>query len=273
VDEQAYIGRRANLGHRHLNTLHSRMCLGLDLLAMGKYAESVQTLTEASTDLAETLGPARPLTLLASTLLAWALGRAGRQTEALTLARDTHARYAEKYDAHHPSALLCGLTLAAALSANGAANHVEAVRMARFAVAGFEDIYGPRHPSALAAVNNTAVYELRAGNSDEAKAMLERAAEGLIDRLGAAHPNSAATTANLATCAALAGRLNDAERLERLTLANLTASLGPDHPDTLTVTHNLAITLRALGRRREARALSAASRRTRLDLELPPMPL
>ena len=233
LDEVTWARRREVLGPDHPITLCSLMSRGENLLLEGEFEESVHLLTEAMNGLVDSLGRARPYTLRAATMLAWALDHAGRHTESLALADETAAHYAAKYRPQHPGALLCMMTLAAARSACAANQHDRqfAAQTARDALVGFEGLYGPDHPSTLACANNTAVYELRAGNPREARALLERARHGLDERL------------------------------------------GHDHPHTRATAHNLALTLRALGRRREARSLDPTTRPTRTELELPPIPL
>jgi len=279
LDTETLTIRRAVLGQYHPNTLWSLASCGLDLLAEGRYEESVPLLTESMKGLLDSLGQARPSTLRAATMLAWALGKAGRSDEAIELAEITTAHYTEKYQPHHPDALLCTMTLAAAISAKsmsrqdqGRKGH-QAIRAAHLALAGLEARLGALHPSTLACANNTAIYERRAGHPTEARALLERAHEGLTRNLGRQHPNSCAASANLATCMAHAGQLDEAQSLERQALVDLTATIGADHPDTRAVAHNLAATLRALGRRREAHEFSPKGPRTRIELELPPTPL
>jgi tetratricopeptide (TPR) repeat protein len=258
------------LGAQHPDTLHSLAQFGFDLMTAGSYVAAVRVLAEAATGLAESLGQARPRTLLAAKSLAWALGKAGRPAEALAQAQETQALYDATYDADHPGALLCLQTLAAALAANGSE---QAIRTAHRAASGLEDRFGAEHPSTLSAVNNAAVYERRAGNVGVARTLLERVVEGLTERLGPAHPNTCSASANLANCLAQAGRPDAAEPLERQALIALTAALGANHPDTRAVANNLATTLRSLGRRREARGLGTAPSRARLDIELPPIAL
>ncbi|MBR7824758.1 tetratricopeptide repeat protein [Actinospica sp. MGRD01-02] len=273
IDEDTFVRRRAVLGGQHPDTLHSQAQVGLELLVMGIREEAVQILTESMAGLVESIGLARPRTLSVATLLVWALNKADRTAEALALAQQTRTHYAGNYDPYHPGALLCGLALAAALSANGRVNDCRAVQIAREAVSGFEARFGADHPSTLAGVNNVAVYERRAGNPDAALAQLERVVEGLTGRLGIGHPNTCVAMANLANCLVHAGRLSDAERLERRALDHMAAALGGDHPDNAAIANNLAVTLRALGRRREARTVSSIASRTRLDLELLPVAL
>src|SRR6185503_2319539 len=103
--------------------------------------------------------------------LAWSLAKAGRNDEALRLAEETAAHYTERYQPHDPNALLCMMTLAAAIPANAPTRRNDgherrrAVQTARLALSGLEDRFGALHPNTLACANNAAVYERRAGHA------------------------------------------------------------------------------------------------------------
>ncbi len=288
TDQQTWADRRRVLGDNAPITLITQCLVAFDLRSLGRYAESLDVTRTAVRTFAALGGPENLDYLNARIGFAVALRRAGNHWDARRESEDVIQRCREYLGADHMYTLRAAINLVNDRRAAGdlpAALELSIQVRDRYPQAGLALDFGYAALVSLASVLRVS------GQPEEARRYDLQAREGLIDSYGDAHPLTLRAGVNYATDLAACGDLAAAIRLGRDTLARCRTALGEDHPDTLIAASNLALDEAAAGNqaradrlltdalRRYAQTLSdehpealAAARRTRLTVEIEPLP-
>jgi tetratricopeptide (TPR) repeat protein len=285
----------------HLDTATLADCVDIAaktaraLMQSGNSA-AAEDLARSAVTAAARLGTGNPASLLARSVLAWAIGEQGRFEEAEQLYRQVLAGRQSVLGAEHADTLFTRHALGWAIGEQG--RYKEAEQLYRGLLEDQRRALGTDHRDTLGTRANLAwviggqgryreaenlyrelLDDLRRVLGDDDPLTLETrhalgrviACQGrweeaerlyrelLDDRrrvLGDQHPDTLFSHDNLGWVIGGQGRHADAERLHRQTLARRQHVLGDEHPDTLLSRHNLARALSGQGKQEEAERLS-----------------
>ncbi|MBI5320131.1 CHAT domain-containing tetratricopeptide repeat protein [Bradyrhizobium sp.] len=181
------------------------------------------------------------------------LERAGKYSEALTLAQKTLADAERARGPVHRD-------VAAALNNLGQAHaglgqDSEAEPLYKRALAIFEKVGGLDSADVAPTLNNLAALYQRQDRFADAEPLFRRALIVSERSLGPGHPDTGRSLNNLATCYEKLGRHADSEPLFRRALAIYEKAGGPEHPAVATLLNNLGQVAKVTGRHAEAEPL------------------
>ncbi|MGV9364915.1 FxSxx-COOH system tetratricopeptide repeat protein [Amycolatopsis sp. NPDC003731] len=214
----------------------------------------------------------------------------GDHEAALALSGDALERFRTRYGNDHPNAMACAL---------GHSIDLRHARMLTEAKKRGEEVFnlyrqnlGENHPHTLSAALDLGVTLRLGGDPAAARVLDERALEQFRAALGEDHPHTIVCAIDVASDWAALDRVEEAAELDAELLERSRRVLGADHPTTLAVQLNRVLDLIALGREVEAGELYedvmtryrlvlgethpgtiAASKKTRADCDIDPMPL
>ncbi|MBL7497792.1 FxSxx-COOH system tetratricopeptide repeat protein [Frankia nepalensis] len=257
LNEQTWNQRVRVLGEYHIDTLRTLTSLAVDVRELGDYLGALVRHEELVGLFSQVVEGRLDhfQVLLARTLLAVALRKAGRHMEALELSRDVEARLMRRYGKDHPRTIAASLALSVDLRHAG--ELAEAHELCEAALRRYERLFGETHPYTRSAAVNLAVIHRQAGRPERAHELDVATLEALDAGLGRDHPWSLVAATNLASDQYALGDFAQAHELDLDTFDRSARVLGADHPSTLVVGVNLALDLRALGRDQESEDLLA----------------
>ncbi|WP_155123527.1 MULTISPECIES: FxSxx-COOH system tetratricopeptide repeat protein [unclassified Actinoplanes] len=238
-------------------TLDSINELTRDLIALGRYTEAKERLTERLPQFENNLGVNHRVVLNARRHLAILHRKTGHLAEAYA-----HAVVAEEalrglLGPRHDATLAAAVTLVNTMRVQG--DVMAARRRGEETLTAYQETFVPHNPQTLlCAVDLAIVYRalgMRAEAYESDAANLVR----LRDRLGENHPHTLICAANHTNNLAAAGEKLAALELSRETYDRSLAVRAADHPNTLAVAANLAVDLDSDGRHDEAAALRGAT--------------
>jgi tetratricopeptide (TPR) repeat protein len=257
LDERTWHRRVELLGEYHLDTLRALTHATLDQRDLGDYLGAVVRHEEIVGLVLQAVGGGADhfQVLLARTLLAVALRKAGRHAEALDLAAEVESRLERRYGHDHPRTIAASLALS--VDRRHAGELAEAAELCESTLGHYRRAFGEHHPYTAAAAVNLAIILRQAGRPDRALDLDTSTVAALTRRLGADHPWTLVAATNLASDRYALGDFTLAHTEDTDTYARSLRVLGADHPSTLVLGGNLALDLRAAGRAEEADDLRA----------------
>jgi nucleoside phosphorylase/tetratricopeptide (TPR) repeat protein len=290
IDSENYRLRSEVLGADDFETLNTNNGLTIDERECGNYNEAWKSQENVFAQHRLKWGEYNPATTRAGRNLAVARRKAGDHVGALDLSRLIEQRFRERYGESYPDTVAAAMNLAVDLRQNG--ELVESKSLGEKTLQTYEHLVGRGHPFTLSALTNQAITLRLLDEAAEAKSYNHEAFEGLRGSVGPDHPLTITAATNLASDHYALGEYQIAFELDSDTYDRASRVYGEDHPSTLAVMTNLALDLRALGRVGEADALHrdvvdryraklgaghpatvAASRHTRADCDIDPMPI
>jgi len=196
LHREALAGRRAALGPKHPDTLHSAHRLGGLLLAQGETGAAESLLREALAGRLAVLGPAHADTLLSLAELVAMLHTSGRHLDAVEAHRATLGEnHVATLTAMNDMALLIrSHQLGATSDCSSVAAHANASAastseaLLRGALHGRRALLGSKHKDTLATAANLANALCDSGDLEGAEALYAEVYEGLAAADGAEHP-------------------------------------------------------------------------------------
>lgn len=200
-----------------------------ELLAEGRYSETVELGKEQLCAIWRILGPhcydARTMT----SNLAYFLERAGRLSEADRISRVGFALHTDAIKRRHPGPAYNIATYAVVLGKMG---HTDAaLKLSCITLDLRRRAFGEQHDLVAAAMMNVGTYLTEQFNYDTAESMMQRALAVYAQIHGEQDPRTARCIGNLAVLAKRRGELRRAEQLHREALALKRSAYGNDHPD------------------------------------------
>jgi serine/threonine protein kinase/tetratricopeptide (TPR) repeat protein len=237
--ERAQELRKAELGHRHPDTLASQNNLALAYHAAGQLDRAVALFERTMADRIATLGPQHRDTLSTQNSLALALRALGRLDQAIALYERTLATQAAELGPDHLDTLSTQNSLALALRAAGRLDR--AIPLFERTLASRTTRLGPDHPDTLWTQNSLALALREDGQLPRAIMLHERTLGVQRTKLGPDHYNTLITQNSLAMAYRDDGQLERAIALHEQTLATQEAKLGPGHPNALFTQSTLAV--------------------------------
>ncbi|MDP7275396.1 MAG: serine/threonine-protein kinase [Planctomycetaceae bacterium] len=246
------------------------LSLGESYNVIGLHTRAIDQLTIAVNRRRETLGPDDPDTLVATSLLATAIGNQGRYAQALQLHQAAFEGLHENCSAQERQVLMAQHNLALCLLRMG--RHAESLEHFQRILVDRVRTHGHEHSDTLKAANNLALCLKGLGRTDEALTISHKTLALRRKTLGEDHPDTLSATHNLAQLLSLKQQHAQAQLLYERTLQIKTKTLGPEHPLTLNTLHNLANAHYRQGQFEKSRQLNEqvlAIRRRVLDTNHP----
>ena len=272
--EQAYAGRRDELGDKHPDTLSSHLGLAEALTSMGEFDTALTIFDQVVDEHRSERGEADPYTVEARWRMAEALNFAGRGHKAVAMYERVLDDLIEQLKEKHPDTMNARHCLAEALVRAGWSSR---------GVAMFEQVLDDRSKwlgeddrATLDSLYGLADATESVGRSHDAVDMFERVLNCRIEVLGKFHPDTAdarfrfafslilvdradeaittfkktvqdhntletlETRRTLAEVFRYAGRFDESVDMSEQVLEDHKTMLGKDHPDTLDVLWNIA---------------------------------
>jgi len=197
--------------------------------------------------------PARAQGISAQTAKLIELNRAGKFSEALTLAQKTLADAEKVRGPVHRDVAAALNNLGQVYGSLG--QESEAEQLYKRALAIFEKVGGLDSADVAPTLNNLAALYQRQDRFADAEPLFRRALAIRERTLGPSHPDTGQSVNNLATLYEKLGRHNDSEPLFRRALVIYEKSGGPEHPAVATLLNNLGQAAKVTGRYAEAEPL------------------
>lgn len=246
------------------------LSLGTSYDVIGLHTRAVDQLTIAVSRRREVLGADHPDTLVATSLLANAMGNRGRYAQALQLHRKAFEGLQENCSTEERLILMAHHNLALCLLNMG--RHAESLEHFQRILVDRVRINGHDHSDTLKAANNLSLCLKGLGRTDEALVISQKTLAVRRKTLGENHPDTLSAMHNHAQLLGLKRQHAKARVLYERTLQIKSKTLGPEHPLTLNTLHNLANTHYRQGQFEKSRQLNIqvlAIRRRVLDTNHP----
>jgi serine/threonine protein kinase len=235
-----------------LEVANMQNTLGMSLLALGEFKQSVDVLGKSLETRKSVLGTEHHDTVESMNNLALAYQDDGKVDKALPLIEQAYQVLKATHGPEHPDTLTSMDNLAEAYKDTGKVGL--ALPLAEETLKLRKSKLGAEHPDTLISMNNLAGIYQDAGKLDLAVALYEESLRINKAVRGASQPEPLTAMSNLALAYKVTGKLDKALPLYEETLKGKIKILGAEHPDTLNTMNNLAAAYDAAGK---------------LDLELP----
>jgi tetratricopeptide (TPR) repeat protein len=224
--------------------------IGTTYSSIGEHQQAIAFLNRAEALCRKHLGAKHPSTLVSTSEVARAYGRAGQIDKAVTLGEDTLERMKATLGPEHPSTLTCMNNLGTAYLYAGQLGkavslHEDTLKVRKAAL-------GPGHPDTLDSMHNLAFAYNMAGQIDKALALVEDTLKLAKATLGPEHPDTLRCMEGVAASYWRTKQLDKAIPLFQDILKHRKEKLGRDHRSTLNTVANLGTNYKDAGRFREA---------------------
>ena len=250
LQEAALQTRRAELGEDHLDTLVSRINMGVLLRRMGRFEEALGDCRDALETARRVLGDDNPLTLVSSQVVGDVLESMGRFADARPYFLEAVEGNRRVLGNDHRSTLSSIHNMGVLLKSMGKFD--EAVPYLREALEGRQRLLGVDDPATLLSTHEMGALLDSMGNFKEALRYYRAALEGRRRVLGDDHPDTLTSISDMGGPLETMGRLEEAMSYRREALEGYRRLLGDDHRHTLTAIANMGGLLERMGEPEEA---------------------
>ncbi|SIO85598.1 FxSxx-COOH system tetratricopeptide repeat protein [Nocardiopsis sp. JB363] len=237
--------RKYAQGANHIDTLRSRMSMGLTLLALGRLAEARETLEDCADRLEAIDAAEGPHALTIPLMLAVIHRREGEHEKSLEYSTKAMADFSRFHVRGSSTLLLCRSIHMVSLAFNG---HVsEAEKEADKVISRVEPLYRDYHPFPWVTRVNAAIVLRAAGKFSQALEMDRQALASLRDSYGDARVTTLPVLINLGNDLFGLGRVQEAREQDREAEERCRSNLDPDHVFLMMARRNHLISRQALG--------------------------